>query len=87
VIKSFSDGLSAIKCFIRRSKHKDLEKYSNVLEKWDDRVGDDWEAPELQSLDPQSWIMYHPVNVTREKAVTELVENSYAKADEFLTRF
>jgi len=58
-----------------------------VLEKWDDRVGDDWEAPELQSLDPQSWIMYHPINVTREKAVTELVENSYGKADEFLTRF
>ncbi len=40
--KTFSDGLSCIKCFERWSKHQELTVYSEALETWDDKVGDDW---------------------------------------------
>ena len=42
ILKTFNEGLQAIKCFERWSKHTDLLLYSEALESWDDRVGDDW---------------------------------------------
>lgn len=58
ITKTFSEGLSAIKCFERWSKHVDLVDYSNALETWDDKVGDDWSenTQESTALDPWQWI-------------------------------
>lgn len=42
ILKTFNEGLQAIKCFERWSKHTDLLLYSEALETWDDKVGEDW---------------------------------------------
>ena len=42
--------------FERWSKHDDLTPYANALEEWDDMVGDDWEAPDKNFLNPHDWI-------------------------------
>jgi dynein heavy chain len=33
-----------------------MTKYVSVLEEWDDMVGDDWEHPDTNYLNPQDWI-------------------------------
>ena len=89
ILKTFSEGLQAIKCFERWSKHADLVDYSNALETWDDKVGEDISEQSLEStsLDPVSWIGEHPIQKDRVVRVNELVESSYTKAYMFLTRF
>ena len=89
LLKTFSEGLQAIKCFERWSKHTELLVYSEALETWDDKVGDDWGDNSLEStsLDPVAWITDHPVQKTREKEINDLVKSAYGKAMRFLTRF
>ena len=53
---TLAQGLEAIQVFERWSKHDDLTPYANALEEWDDMVGDDWEAPERNYLNPYDWI-------------------------------
>jgi hypothetical protein len=57
-MKTFSEGLQAIKCFERWSKHTDLLLYSEALETWDETVGDNLGENGLEStsLDPDEWI-------------------------------
>jgi len=33
-----------------------MTKYVTVLEEWDDMVGDDWEHPECNYLNPNEWL-------------------------------
>lgn len=75
ILKTFQEGLSAIKCFERWSKHTDLLLYSEALETWDDKVGDDWGDSNLEStsLSPWSWISEHRVTKTKTDKVNELV--------------
>jgi hypothetical protein len=56
--KTFNEGLQAIKCFERWSRHQDLIVYSDALETWDDKVGDDGSEQMLEStsIDPVLWI-------------------------------
>lgn len=51
-----AQGLEAIQVFERWSKHDELTPYANALEEWDDMVGDDWEAPDKNYLNPYDWI-------------------------------
>ena len=51
-----AQGLEALQVFERWSKHDELTPYANALEEWDDMVGDDWEAPEKNYLNPYDWI-------------------------------
>jgi hypothetical protein len=51
-----NNGLQSLMVFERWSKHDDLSPYADVLEEWDDMVGDDWEAPEKNFLNPFDWI-------------------------------
>ena len=87
--KTFSDGLSCIRCFERWNKHQELLIYSEALETWDKEVGDDWgdNAQETTSLDPVEWIQEHPIWFTRDKDVEDLVSSAYSKSMRFLTRF
>jgi len=43
--------------FKRWSKHIDMLPYADALEEWDDMVGDNWEKPANEFLDPQTWIL------------------------------
>lgn len=61
LIKTFSSGLENIKNFERWSKHTDLEPYANALEEWDEKVGDSWDAPDSNKLDPKTWIQEDPL--------------------------
>ena len=62
--------------------------YSQALETWDDKVGDDWgEQGTDISLDPQQWIQDHPVQQSREKDVQDTIKSAYEKAKLFMTRF
>lgn len=88
--KSFTEGLQAIKCFERWSKHNDLLVYSEALESWDPKVGgDDWGELtfDSNSLDPQPWINDHPVQTQHENQVIEIIGSAYNKANLFMTRF
>ena len=87
VIKTFQDGMMAIKCFERWSKHSDLEDYANALEDWDDLVGENWDEPEQTCLNPQTWIQDHPVQKSHEETIRTLISNAYSKAEQFLARF
>ena len=89
LLKTFSEGLQAIKCFERWSKHADLLKYSEALETWDDKVGDDWGDQNLETvaLEPAPWILEHPIQKNHEREVRELVKSAYTKAQLFMTRF
>ena len=33
-----------------------MTRYVSVLEEWDDMVGDDWEHPESNYLNPSEWL-------------------------------
>ena len=56
-----NSGLEAIQIFERWSKHDELTPYAEILEEWDDMVGDDWEQPERNFLNPYEWIKENEV--------------------------
>lgn len=88
-MKTFSEGLQAIKCFERWSKHTDLLLYSEALETWDETVGDNLGENGLEStsLDPDEWISKAEIWTTSKPQVEELVKSAYGKAKLFMTRF
>jgi dynein heavy chain len=52
IIKCIGEGLNAIQAFERWSRHDDMIQYVSVLEEWDDMVGEDWEHPDSNYLNP-----------------------------------
>ena len=56
IIRTFASGLDQIKQFERWSKHSDLSPYRDILEDWDDIVGDKWDEQDSTKLDPKEWI-------------------------------
>jgi dynein heavy chain len=56
ITNCFNEGLDCIQVFERWSKHDDLTPYANALEEWDDMVGDNWDAPDSNYLNPHTWI-------------------------------
>jgi len=56
ILDCFSKGLNAIQYFKRWSKHGDMRSYANALEEWDDMVGDNWDEPDSEYLNPITWI-------------------------------
>lgn len=56
ILRTFATGLEHIKQFERWSKHGDLAPYADALEEWDDIVGDRWDEPDSNKLDPKEWI-------------------------------
>lgn len=57
-----------------------MQAYSNALEDWDDRVGDNWDPPESNYLNPKTWINEHPIFSSQTVQVKELLSSSYDKA-------
>jgi hypothetical protein len=87
--QTFSAGMSCIKSFVRWNKHRELFDYSEVLEDWDweDTVGDDWDTPDSDYLDPESWIREDTTHVNKNKQVEHLLDQAYDKSSRFLQRF
>lgn len=87
LIRTFSQGLQKIMSFERWSKHSDLTPYADVLEEWDDIVGDSWDEPDSLKLDPKTWIQDNPLHQDQKEMVQEILENAFSKMTKFLTRF
>jgi dynein heavy chain len=51
-MRCITEGLNSIQYFERWSRHDDLKPYVNVLEEWDDIVGDNWDIPISSYLNP-----------------------------------
>lgn len=73
--------------FERWSKHSDLTPYADVLEEWDDIVGDSWDEPDSLKLDPKTWIQDNPLHYKQKELVQDILENAFSKMTKFLTRF
>lgn len=83
ILRCFQEGMNSLQAFERWSKHDELTDYASVLEEWDDMVGDDWEIPESNFLNPHSWIKPTAFNDYGTQ-VKELLEISFKKAYEFI---
>ena len=70
--------------FERWSKHDELTPYANALEEWDDMVGDDWEAPDKNYLNPYDWIKEDDLYATQNDQIDQILESAYYKANDFL---
>jgi len=55
-----TDGLTCLQNFERWSRHDEMAPYVSVLEEWDDIVGDNWEQPISNFLNPQDWLQRQP---------------------------
>jgi len=73
IMSDFQFGLEKIQCFTRWSKHGDLKLYADVLEEWDDIVGDKWEEPETLTLSPLTWIVDTPTFRNKQERVSKVV--------------
>jgi hypothetical protein len=71
---------------VRWNKHQDLIDYADYLEDWDwdDTVGDDWEAPDSNFLDPDPWIHDDPVYKNKVANVDNVVSEAYLKSKQFM---
>jgi hypothetical protein len=50
-----------------------LKKYADVLEEWDDIVGEKWEEPETLTLSPLTWIVDTPTFRNKQERVTKVI--------------
>jgi hypothetical protein len=87
IIDNFERGLEKIQCFTRWGKNADLKRFADVLEEWDDIVGDNWDEQEMTTLNPMPWISDTEVFKTKKEQVDNRVQCAYDKAQHFLKRF
>ena len=76
-------GLSSLQVYERWSKHDDLTKYVAVLEEWDDIVGEDWNQPESNFLNPVEQLEGGLLKDFSDK-LNYLFETAFSKVDIFI---
>ena len=86
ILKSIAEGMKNLQVFERWTKHDELTPYANVLEEWDDTVGDNWTEPDSKCLDPQDWIDVDAY-ANYGRVVRNLLEMTFNKADSFTESF
>lgn len=82
--ETLTNGLESLMVFERWSKHDDLTPYANALEEWDDMVGDDWEAPDKNFLNPHDWIKEDDLYKAQNGTLEDIISSAFTKADAFL---
>lgn len=85
--RMFIDCNNEIKAFERFSKHPSMKIYADALEEWDDRIGDNWDAPDDLMLDPVEWIKDNKEYTDKTININEILRSTYEKAEEFTSRF
>ena len=85
--KIFNDCGNEIKAFERFSKHPEMKIYADALEEWDDRIGDNWEAPDDLFLDPVEWIKDNKVYTEKNTNINKILKSCFDKAETFTSRF
>jgi dynein heavy chain len=84
---TFTDGLQAILAFERFSKHPSMKLYADALEEWDDRIGDNWEAPDSLFLNPIDWIKENKLHSDCYLNINSIFDSAFDKAAAFTSRF
>jgi len=79
--------MNAIQAFERWSRHDEMTPYVSVLEEWDDMVGDDWEMPDSNYLDPQDWLLDHSPLEKYSRDLKVLFDEAFGRAEKFLDSF
>ena len=79
ILEAFAGGLKKISVvFERWSRHNELQQYFEVLEEWDDIVGDNWDPADTPKLDPITWISENSLH-TQQTAI--ISSNQFATVD------
>lgn len=60
-----------------------MTKYVDVLEEWDDMVGDDWEHPDSNYLNPSEWLSTSP-NELFEDIFRKLIDQAFDRIDVYI---
>lgn len=81
------NGLKVLLNFERWSKNKELSKYANALEDWDNVVGGVWEISDSSVLDPTDCIAESEEYKVKDKRLAEIISSAYKKANDFLEVF
>lgn len=64
-----------------------MKAYANILEDWDDKVGDNWDEPESEFLNPFSWISEDEWFVKQEVFLDDILTIGFSKAESFMSKF
>jgi len=64
-----------------------MRSYANALEEWDDMVGDNWDEPDSEYLNPITWINEDEWFTHQKPYLEEVLVSGYAKANEFIKQF
>eukprot|EP01022_Parablepharisma_sp_SALTPOND_P004470 TRINITY_DN120355_c3_g1_i1.p1 TRINITY_DN120355_c3_g1~~TRINITY_DN120355_c3_g1_i1.p1 ORF type:complete len:4253 (+),score=509.78 TRINITY_DN120355_c3_g1_i1:57-12761(+) len=87
LLKALGEGMRMLEKFERWSKHDELLPYANVLEEWDEIIGGDWDSPEQNFLIPADYIEKHPLYITHEQTLKNVIFSAYSKCYDFLKSF
>ena len=79
-------GLNALQSFERWSRHDEMTPYVSVLEEWDDLVGDDWEQPLSNYLNPSDWLDKQPYD-EYSGVVKSIFDQAFRTTDQYLNQF
>ena len=63
-----------------------MTPYVSVLEEWDAMVGEDWELPDSNSLNPQDWLDQSPFEVFS-GIIRKLLERAFERSEIYLSSF
>ena len=80
-------GIKVIANFERWSRHDQLTPYAEALEEWDEMVGDNWQPPESNFLDPIECIAENEIFQDKSEVFKAIVSSAYSKASDFLKKF
>lgn len=84
--KVFTEGMNSLKSFERWSRHSDMEHYSNILEEWDDQIGDSGEGDGNTFLNPEEWVDDRFKTLCKTNIKSNL-RKSFNKASKYLEEF
>jgi len=77
------EGATSLQNFERWSRHDDMTKYMSVLEEWDDVVGETWESPTSNFLNPGDWLEASPAEIFAE-TFQGLLDGAFEKCKSYL---
>ena len=81
--KAIQDGFLSLQCFERWSRHDDMTPYVNILEEWDDMVGENWEMPDSNFLDPNEMLDSSEIALVNTHLKT-ILEEAFLRTDKYL---
>ena len=88
ILSSWIDsGVKVISNFARWSKNKRLTPYAEVLEEWDEIVGETWDPVSSKYLNPMEYISDNPIFKLKDSRLHNVIQSAYNKAYNFLDIF